>query len=178
MRRVVVTAWVWLGLAGGAVAGARAQAQPGLKIAFINSRQILQQTPGYAAAESTFNKEIQAYREEVQKLQQQFDSAVRVFNQQAIALSSSAKQAKQRELEQMQQRLQQRTGELQDKAQQREQELLQPIQARVNGIIQGIRAEGNYALIFDADAPGNNIVAADPSLDITARVIERLKQAQ
>jgi Skp family chaperone for outer membrane proteins len=78
----------------------------------------------------------------------------------------------------MQQRFEQRSTELQDKAQQRERELLQPIQARVNGVIQGIRAEANYQVIFDADAPGNNIVAADPTLDITAKVIERLKQSQ
>src|SRR2546422_4629005 len=49
----------------------------------------------------------------------------------------------------------------------RQRELIQPIQARVNAVIQGLRAEGNYALIFDADSPTSNIVAADPSLDIT-----------
>src|SRR2546422_7288445 len=44
----------------------------------------------------------------------------------------------------------------------RQRELIQPIQARVNAVIQGLRAEGNYALIFDADSPTSNIVAADP----------------
>src|SRR5438552_8861748 len=34
---------------------------------------------------STFNKEVQGYRDEVQKLQQRLDSAVRTFDQQAIA---------------------------------------------------------------------------------------------
>src|SRR5256885_15850742 len=60
----------------------------------------------------------------------------------------------------------------------RSRELIQPIQARVNAVIQGLRAEGNYALIFDADSPTSNIVAADPSRDITPKVIERLKQAK
>jgi Skp family chaperone for outer membrane proteins len=36
----------------------------------------------------------------------------------------------------------------------------------------------NFALIFDLDAPGNTIVAADPALNITARVLQRLQQAQ
>jgi len=85
---------------------------------------------------------------------------------------------KQRDLQQMQQRLDQRANELQEKTQQRQRELMQPIQARVNAVIQGLRAEGNYALIFDADSPGSNIVAADPGLDITAKVIERLKQSK
>ena len=60
MRRVV-TLWAWIGFLAVAPAAtqARAQTQPGLKIAFISSQQILEQTPGYAAAESTFKKEYQ-----------------------------------------------------------------------------------------------------------------------
>ncbi len=180
MRRAV-TVWTWLGLLAAGAAPGRAQArpsQPSLKIGFISSRQILQQTPGYAAAESTFNKEVQGFRDEVQKLQQQLDSAVRVFDQQSIALSPAAKQQKQKDLQQLQQKFEQRSNDLQSRAQQREQELLQPIQSRVNAVIQGLRAEGNYALIFDADAPNSNIVAADPALDITSKVLERLKQSQ
>ena len=166
--------WMCLGVFG-ATAGA---AQAGPKIAWISARQILQQTPGYAMAESTFNREVVGYRNEVQKLAAQLDSAVRAADQQAIALSPSARQAKQKELQAMQQRLTERQTELQQKAQQREQELMQPIQARVNAVIQGIRAEGNYGIIFDAEAPGNSIVAADPALDITKRVLERLRTSQ
>jgi outer membrane protein len=149
-----------------------------LKIAYINSREILQRTPGYAHAESMYTKEVEGYRGEVQKLQQQLDSAVQAFDQQSIALSPAARQTKQKDLQAMQQRMEQRTNELQDRARQREQELLQPIQARVSSVIQGIRAEMNYALILDADAAGGLIAAADPALNITARVLQRLSQAQ
>jgi outer membrane protein len=149
-----------------------------LKIAFINSREVLQRTPGYARAESTYLKEVEGFRIEVQKLQTQLDSAVQAFDQQSIALSPAARQTKQRELQGMQQRMEQRTNELQDRARQREQDLLSPIQARVNSVIQGIRAELNYAMILDVDAPGGMIIAADPALNITARVLQRLQQAQ
>jgi outer membrane protein len=149
-----------------------------LRIAVINSREILQRTPGYAVAESTYLKEVDGFRNEIQKLQQQLDSAVQALDQQSIALSPAARQAKQRELQNMQQRMEQRTNELQDRARQREQELLSPIQARVNSVIQGIRAEMNYSLILDADVAGGLIAAADPSLNITARVLQRLQQAQ
>jgi len=191
MKRVVV---VCLALAGALPAAGQAPATPAsppaapaprpsaapgpLKVAFVSSRQILQRTPGYAAAESLFSKEVQGYRDVVQKLQQQLDSAVQAFDQQRIALSPAAAQQRQRDLQGMQQRLQLRTDSLQQKAGQREQELLAPIQARVNSIIQGLRAEGNYSFIFDADAPGNPIVAADPALDLTAKVLQRLQSAQ
>lgn len=149
-----------------------------LKIAFINSREILQRTPGYAAAESTYLKEVDGFRIEVQKLQQQLDSAVQAFELQSLALSPAARQQKQKDLQAMQQRMEVRTNDLQAKARQREQDLLQPIQARVSSVIEGIRAEQNYALILDADAAGGLIAAADPALNITARVLQRLSQAQ
>src|ERR1041384_913943 len=147
-----------------------------LKIAYINSREILQRTPGYAVAESTYLKEVDGFRNEIQKLQTQLDSAVSAFDQASIALSPAARAQKQKDLQGMQQRMEQRTNELQDRARQREQ--LQPIQARVSSVIQGIRAEMNYSLILDADAAGGLIAAADPALNITPRVLQRLQQAQ
>jgi outer membrane protein len=167
-----------LALFGAAVAGAQATPPAPLKIVYINGRQILQQTPGYAAAESLFNKDVEGYRVEVQRLEAQLDSAGRALEMEAIALSPAAKTAKQKELQTMQQHIVQRQNELQQKAQQREAELLQPIQARVNAVLQGMRAEGNYAFILDAEAPGSALVAADPSLDITTQVLARLKHSQ
>ena len=172
-----VGVWMWLGFLGAYPVAAQSTG-PMLKIGFINSRQVMSQTPGYQAAESTFNRELQGYRNEVQKLAAQLDSARQALDQQSIALSPAVKQTKQKELQERQQRVEQRSNELQQKAQQREQELLQPIQARINAVIQGLRAEGNYAVIFDADAPGSNIIAADPSLDVTSKVLARLKQSQ
>jgi len=149
-----------------------------LKIAFIRSQEILMRTPGFAAAESTLSREIAGFRAEVEKLQKQLDSAVSAFDQQSIALSPAAKQTKQRELQGLSQRFQQRSGELQERVQQRQQELLAPINARIRAIIDGLRAEENYSFIVDVDAPGNVVVAADPALNITQRVIQRLQGSQ
>jgi len=173
MRRVVIAA-VGLLLVS-MPASVRAQAQS-IKIGYIKSQAILEQTPGYAAADSTLGKERKAIQDTLQRMQQQWDSTMKAFDQQSIALSSTAKQAKQRELQSTQQRLQQRQTEMESRFQQRQQELFQPIQARIFGVVQGIRAEGNYSFIFDMDAPNNSILFADPSLDITAKVIERLRQ--
>ena len=175
MKRAVYVC-MWLGLVGAAPAAAQTTAGP--KIGFINSRQILQQTPGYTAAESTFDREVKGFRDEVQKLQQKLDSAVQALEQQSIALSPAARQAKQKDLQTQQQRMEQRSQELQQRAQQREQELMAPIQARINAVIQGLRAEGHYSVIFDADAQGGTIVAADPGLNLTAKVLLRLRTAQ
>ena len=149
--------------------------QGGVKIGYVNSQAILKQTPGYAQAESTFAKELEGYRGEVQKLQASLDSSASDFEQQSVMLSATQRQAKRKELESQQDKLQQRTQELQQKASARERELLEPIQTKVNSVIEGLRASGNYAMIFDVSAPNSGIVTADKSLDLTARVIQQLK---
>ncbi|HEY3219424.1 MAG TPA: OmpH family outer membrane protein [Gemmatimonadales bacterium] len=155
-----------------------ASAPAPVKIAFISSQEILRATPGYAAAESTYRKELQASQTEVQKLSQQVDSAQQVFDLQQLALSPAARAAKLKELQTMGQRVEQRSNELSDRLRQREQDLLGPLRERINSVIQGIRAEMNYSLILDADAAQGFVAAADPTLNITARVLQRLSRAQ
>ncbi|HEU5169749.1 MAG TPA: OmpH family outer membrane protein [Gemmatimonadales bacterium] len=158
---------------------AAAADQPGpTKIGFVNIQAILKQTPGYAKAESTFAKELDGYRTEVQKLQASLDSAAQDFEQQSVALSPTSRQTKRKELEAQQEKLQQRTQELQQRAAARERELLEPIQQRINSVIEGIRAAGSYAIIFDVSAPGNGIVTGDKSLDLTQRVLQQLQASK
>ncbi|MEP6572719.1 MAG: OmpH family outer membrane protein [Gemmatimonadota bacterium] len=172
---VVASAILFTGLVAGAAAPAQAQASAGSKLAYVNSQTILQQTPGYAKAESTFTKEVDGYRQEVQKLQATLDSAASDFEQQSVMLSPTARTAKRKDLQTQQDQLQQRTDALRDKANARERELLDPIRSRISTVIDGIRAEGNYAMIFDVTASNGVIVSADKTLDITAKVVQRLQ---
>lgn len=145
------------------------------KLAFVNARRILQSTPGWTTAEQTFTKESEGYRGELQKLQATLDSMASEYEQQSVVLSPTQRQAKRTELETKRTQLETRAQELQQKAQARETELLAPLQQKVNAVIESVRAEGNYAFIFDVSSQGGNIVAADRSLDLTEKVIEKLK---
>ena len=161
-------------LTGVAAMAVRAQETP-QKLAYINSAVILQNTPGHAQAESTFQRELAGMQQQVNVLQAQFDSAVNEFNRTSLVLSPAAKQQRQQELVQMQQRTQQQVQDLRDRATSREQELMAPISQRVNAVIEGIRAEFNYAMIFDAASQSGALVTADRSLDISQLVIQRLQ---
>ena len=194
MKLVVHGTWIGLVLAAAlAAAPAAAQQKPAAKpaqpkpstadveatrIGFVNIQAILKATPGYAKAESTFSKELDGYRTEVQKLQAGLDSAAQDFEAQSTVLSPSQRTQRRKDLEAQQEKLQQRTQELQQKAATRERELLDPIQARVNSVIEGIRAAGNDAIIFDVSAPGNGIVTGDKSLDLTQRVLQQLQASK
>lgn len=170
VRLVVV-----LALAAGAASAASAQQGAAQKLAFVNVRAVLEQTPGYAKAESVFTKEVEGYRAEVGKLQAALDSASADFEQSSVLLSPTARAAKRKELEDQARKVETRTNEVRDRAAQRERELLDPIQSRVSQVIDGIRAEGNYAIIFDVSTQGSGIISADKALDLTAKVIQRLQ---
>ena len=148
--------------------------QGGLKIAFVDSRLILQQTPGYTAADSQFTRELGSWRAEIQRLQASLDSAARDFEQSSVVLSPSARDAKRQDLIQQQQTLEQRAADLETRAATRQRELLDPIEQRVNAAIEQVRESGSYAMIFDVGSPGSGIVAADRSLDLTQVVIDEL----
>jgi outer membrane protein len=147
------------------------------RLAFVDSRRILMATPGWTAAEQAFAKERTAFTSEMQRLQASLDSAAQDFEQQSVVLSPTQRQAKRTELDAKRQQLEQRAQELQQKAQQRQSELLAPLETRVNSVIDSVRSEGNYAFIFDVSAGNSGIIAADRTLDLTDRVIGRIKGA-
>lgn len=160
------------------VAGLAAASQQQTRIAFVNSQTILQQTPGYASAESTYTKEFEGFQGEMQRMRQRLDSTVAAYQQSSVGLSASQRQTKETEIRRLQQQVEQRSNELRQRAQERERELVQPLEDRVKAVIEGVRAERNISIMFDVAAPGSGIIAADQSLDMTALVVQRLKIGQ
>jgi len=174
MTRWGVAALVVLAVVGIAAMPAAPNPVQGTSVAFVSSEIVLRQTPGFAAAESTFAAEMTGYQTEIQQLQMQLDSAVNAFNQQSVVLSPTARQEKTDELRGLQQQLEQRTNELQQRAAQRQQDLIGPLEDRIRAVIDGLRAERNISMVFDVSAPGSSVISADPALDLTTLVIQRV----
>jgi len=145
------------------------------KVVYVNSQVILQNTPGVPQADSTFQRELARYQARARRLQARFDSATTEFNRVALDLSPAVRQQRQQELAQMQQRAQLALQDLRDSAQARRDALMAPITQRITAVIEGIRAEYNYAIVFDVATLSGGVVAADPSLDISRLVIQRLQ---
>ncbi len=150
-------------------------AAPAARVAFVNMRQVMDSTPGFSAAESTFVQEMTAWRGEFQQLQNRLDSAAAAFEQQATMLSPSARDARRTELQAQQDTLQSRLAQLNQRAADRERELLDPIQARAVSVVEAQRVAGGYSIVFDISSQASSIITADRSLDLTSRVIAALK---
>jgi len=150
-------------------------AQGTTAVAYVNSDAILQQTPGFAEADSTFRSEFQVFEQEIATLRQQLDSAAAVYEQQRIVLSPAASEDKMNELQALSQQAQSREQQLQARASERQRELMAPLQSRIQTVLDGVRAERNLAIIFDVANPQTGIVSADPLLDLTQLIISRVQ---
>jgi outer membrane protein len=149
----------------------RAEAQ--VKIGYINSQNILAETPGAAEAQAQFDQDMSVYRTEVEGLATELENLVKQYEQQQAMLSPSAKQQREADIRTKQQAYQERLTAIDQRAGQRQAELVQPVMDKINQTIELVRAEGSYSLILDVAAGG--VVAADPALDLTQEVIRRLQ---
>lgn len=144
------------------------------KVAYVQTSLLLDQAPGRAEAEAQFEKETVGYRDQIKRMSDSLDAMVSGFQKRQASLTATTRDAQAKEIQSKQQEYQRRTAELEQKAQGRQNELVQPILDKVKAAIEEVRVEGGYAMIFNADQ-GSPIVAVDKSLNVTDRVLSKLK---
>jgi outer membrane protein len=168
MRR---TSFAFLALTFLATAGS-VDAQT-LKIAYINSQEILLSAPGAEEAQAQFDQEMQVYQSEISQLEVELENMEASLQQQQLTLSPEARTNREQQLQAKFQEYQQRSSQLQELAGQRRAALIQPVMDNITEVIEAIREESAYSLILDAAA--GSIVSGDPALDLTQDVIARLQ---
>lgn len=168
MRRILLTLSALTFLPTAAAVDAQT-----LKVAYVNSQEILLSAPGAEAAQQQFDQEMASYQAEISELETELTDLEAALQQQQLTLSPEAKANREQQLQAKFQEYQQRTSELQEMANQRRAALIQPVMDNITAIIEQIREEGAYSLILDAAA--GSIVSADPALDLTQEIINRLQ---
>jgi outer membrane protein len=145
------------------------------KIAYVDSKVILSRAPGRQAAEDTFNKEMEASRAQVQKMGDSLQTMIADYQKVQATLAANVREQREGTIRKKQDDYQKRAGELDQQMQQRQMELVKPIMDQIRKVLDDIRNEEGYAFILDAGSEAGVIVAADRNLDITEKVISRLK---
>ncbi len=145
---------------------------PGTAMVFVNTGAILPVAPGADSAQARFQTELEGYQSELAGLATELDSLVARYRRQEAMLDPTAKEQRQQEILDKQQAAQLRQTQLEQQSEARRTELLKPILDKVREVIEQLRAERQYSIVFDIAESG--VVAADPELDITAAVLDRL----
>lgn len=164
-----------LSLVLAATAAAQTQAAAPTKIGYINSALLLQQAPGRAEAEAQFDKEVVVYRQQLQRMQDSLAGLVTSFERDAPRLDTTVRNTRAQAIRTRELEFQTRARGLDSTMQARQAQLVKPIMERVQGVIEAIRTEDGYAMILDVGAQASVVVAADKRLDLTERVLARLK---
>lgn len=159
------------------VAGsARAQgAAPAMKIGYVNTQALMEAAPGRVAAESLLTKEGQNYQVQLQKLQDSLNAMLTKYQKDEPTLSAAAKKTRQDAMQSLETDLQGKNLQFQQAFQARQNEVMAPIQDVVRKVLEDIRVEDGFAMILDRTPGQSAILVADKNLDITDRVVSRLR---
>jgi outer membrane protein len=149
------------------------QSASSFKIAFVNMGVLLDNAPGRVQAESTYAREVRGYGDQVKKMSDSLNSMFSTYQKQEASLTATQKESKQKAMRDYQEQLQEKQQQLTQQAQQRQNELMAPIMEQVKKVLDDIRTEDGYAMIITGDP--NLILSYDKNLDITDRVVARLR---
>jgi outer membrane protein len=157
------------------IAGSASAQSAGPKLAYIDSRVVLDRAPGRAAAESTFQKEYDAAQLKIKKMQDTLEAMASAYQKTAPTLSAVNRELREKEIRDKQQTYENSARLLEVQMQQRQSELVQPMMNQIREVLDALRKEEGYAFIFDVGTNGSPIVAADSTMNLTEKVVSRLK---
>lgn len=171
--RAVALAAIVLAFASGAAAQ-QGSAAP-TRIAYVNPQALFESAPGRAEAEAAFRKEAEGYRTELTRMSDALTKLVSDYQKAESKLLAADKERRQRVIQAKEDSLRARQQELEQTASRRQNELMAPIMESVRKVLEDIRAEDGFAMIFSSEPGASPILAADKNLDITDRVVARLR---
>lgn len=149
---------------------AHAQGVP--KIGYIDSAQILTESSEAQAAQRTFDAEVTQYQASLTSMQNDIETMITAYEQQAGTLSDEARQQREQEIIGKRTEYENQARSLENNMAQRRNALIAPIMEKINTVIEELREEGGYSVIFDVASGA--ILAVDESLDVTPEVLRRL----
>lgn len=145
------------------------QAQQG-KYGHINSGEVLKAMPGVDSISIKF----QAFHNELQALVQdmltEFQTKQDRFNREAGTMSSGVRQIREKELVDLQNRIQETQYTFQEDLDEKQYELLRPFQEKIQNAIEEVAKENNFAYIFDTQV----LLYYDGGNDVTPLVKKKL----
>ena len=144
-----------------------------VKIAHVSTAEILDAMPDKATAE----KKLEAHYNELQKQMQamgaEYETKVNEYQANEATMSNLVKQSKEKEIVDIQNRIQQFQASAEQEFEAKRAELLQPILEKIQNAINAVGKEKGYSYILDT-ATGAAVYIGTGSIDCTGDVKAKL----
>ncbi len=149
---------------------------PAQKIAFVDTKYILEQMPDYAAAQAELDHQSGVWQKEIDERWNQIKRMRDAYNAEAILLTEDMKTSRMEEIakkENEARELQKKRFGVEGDLFKKRQELIQPIQDRIYQAVTEV-AGTSYTAIIDTGGPGNPVMYANPKLDKSDAVLKKM----
>ena len=139
-------------------------------------RAVVESAEGKKSSDK-FNATVQAKQADLEKKQREIEDLQKKLQAGTRTLSDSAKADIQRDIDRRNTELQRVNEDAQKEMQALRDELLRPIAQVATQILNAMAAEQGYTLVIDSSNPENNLVFVNPKNDITAELVKRINAA-
>ena len=143
------------------------------KFGHLNTQEIVQAMPEFTTAQAEIEKLISQYDADLKSMQEELQKKGEAFEKEAATLPDNIKDRREKELNELYQRIQQTYQDNQQALAKAQQEKMQDITTKVLDAIKAVGQEGNYVYIMDI-ASGVPYISTTLSTDVTVQVKGKL----
>ncbi len=161
---------MFLGIALFVMSGV-AQAQ--VKIAHVNTAEILDAMPDKAKAEKSLENYYNELQSQLQTMATEYQNKMQDYEANQATMSNLVKQSKEKEIMDLQNRIQQFQANAENEFEAKRSELLKPILDKIQNAINTVGKEKGYTYILDL-ATGATVYVSDSAIDATNDVKAKL----
>lgn len=145
------------------------------KIGYVDSRKILQEMPGRQQVEAKLRTDLEVLGAREKKMIDSLNVMMAAFEKDSATLAAPDRTRRFASLQQYDAMYRDTLQALQAEAQQLQGEAMQPLFDLIKLALDDVRAADGLAMIFDIGGQSNPIVAMDRNLDISDKVIARIR---
>jgi outer membrane protein len=151
-------------------AGTQVDAQQ--KIGYINSEELIMAMPEAKKADADITAYAKTFQDQLQAMQKELETKYKAYEAGVKTMTEAMKDVKEKELTDLQNRIQSVQQGAEEKIAAKRQDMLKPITEKADAAIQAVAKEKGYSYILDANAGG--IIYAMPTDNILADVKTKL----
>lgn len=133
-------------------AGSPLKAQ--LKIGYINSAELIELIPETKVVDSQLTTFARGLEKNLQTMQESFDTKLNEYRQGQATMAEAIKQTKEKELQDLNERIQQFQVKSQQDYLKKQNELMAPVLKKAEDAIKAVAAEQNFTYVFDTSNTG------------------------
>ena len=142
------------------------------KLGYVDLQEVMVAMPEYKKANTDMEKYQKQLEDDLGKLQQEFQTKYKSYEEEGTKLSSTMREFKEKELRQLQERIQEFQQSAQEDSRKKEAELLKPIVEKAKSAIGQVAKEVGYTYVFDSNTAG--MLYKPEGDDVTALVKKKL----